>query len=228
MWKSVVGKQFEANVIIIDLLGFGKSPAPAWARYDAYLQARAVSFTLTKLGITRPVIVVGHSMGALVAVKLARRYPRRVDSLLLCSPPFYLPDGEAESTKLSPETLLKKLYQAVRSNPARFARLTTFATRYKLVNAGFNVTRENIATYMAALEGMILNQTAFEDTLLLDVPTYILRGNLDPFVVAKNLKYLETQNKNVTFTTVIAGHEIRGRFVPAIQKVLGTLLARSN
>ena len=224
MWKTVASKQLDANIIIIDLLGFGQSPAPAWARYDARLQARAVSFTLTRLGITKPVIVVGHSMGALVAVEFASKYPRRVESLILCSPPFYRQNVAPLRRLPTPESMLRKLYLAVQSNPLQFSKLTTFATKYKLVNEGFNVTSDNIETYIAALEGMILNQTSFDDTLRLEVPTHIIRGSLDPFVLAGNLKLLKKQNSYITITTVAAGHEIRGLFLRAISKKLNSIV----
>jgi len=224
MWKAVAGKQLNANIIIIDLLGFGRSPAPVWARYDARLQARAVSFTLTKLGIARPVIVVGHSMGALVAVEFATKYPRRVESLILCSPPFYRMGNTLSPRLPTPESMLMKLYTSVQSNPLQFAKLTAFATKYKLVNDGFNVTSENIDTYIVALEGMILNQTSFDDALRLEVPTHIIRGSLDPFVIPRNLKLLMSQNPYISTTTVAAGHEIRGLFLRAISKKLESVV----
>lgn len=229
MWGSLLTRELDANIITIDLLGFGQSPKPVWARYDANIQARAVAYTLSKLVLMRPVIIVGQSMGSLVAVEVAKMYPKRVSSLVLCSPPFYRQDHTTSRTPLpSSEAMLKRLYTAVQANPARFVRLTTFATKYKLVNAGFNVTGDNIATYIAALEGMIVNQTSFDDALQLEVPTHIIRGNLDPFVITANLKTLERENPHISVTTVAAGHEIRGRFVGSIAKKLNELLARPN
>lgn len=228
MWQSIANKkELSANIVIVDLLGFGASRAPHWAQYSAYTQARAVAHTLVLRGITRPVTVVGHSMGALVGIELATRYPKRVKNMILCSPPLYRQDATSQ-TLPGAESLLRKLYQTAHSNPTRFAKLTTFATKYKLVNAGFNVTSQNITTYMAALEGMILNQTSFDDALQLKIPTYIIRGSLDPFVITRHLKKLEQENPNISVTTVAAGHEIRGLLLKAVSQKLTTILTRSN
>jgi len=227
MWRTVASNDLRANVIIIDLLGFGESPVSSWAKYDAHTQARAVAHTLLMRGITRPVVVVGHSMGALVGVELAKKHQKRVESMILCSPPFYRQDSE-QTKIITSESLLKKLYLAIRSNPVGFAKLTSFATKYRLVNPGFNVTAENIAPYVAALEGMILNQTSFDDALKLKVPTYIIRGNLDPFVISGNLKVLKQENPNISVTTIAAGHEVRGLFLKAINRKLEDILGNKK
>jgi cis-3-alkyl-4-acyloxetan-2-one decarboxylase len=76
-------------VIVVDLLGFGDSPKPDWATYDARTQAQSLAKTLLGLGLTQRVVLVGHSMGSLVAVEFAKRYPALVKALVLCSPPLY-------------------------------------------------------------------------------------------------------------------------------------------
>jgi len=206
-------------VITIDLLGFGSSPRPEWATYNAKTQARAVLATLFKLRIIRPVVIVGHSLGSLVAVEVARRYPPLVRSLVLCSPPFY---DVSESGKMLPKSdkVLRQLYETASKRPDQFARLTTFATKYKLVNQTFNVTKDNIETFIAALRSTIINQTAYQDIRKLRRPVHIVRGRFDPFIVPKNLRALAAEHDHITLTTVSAGHEIRGRLVDAVAQVI--------
>ena len=69
--KSDVG----ARVISMDLLGFGKSPSPRWLKYDVAIQAKSVIFTLLRAGVRQPLIIVGHSMGSLIAIEITKRYP---------------------------------------------------------------------------------------------------------------------------------------------------------
>ena len=89
-WDEVIAKlPSDIKIVTVDLLGFGQSPSPSWALYDARTQARSVLATFLKLRLRGPIIIVGHSLGALVAVDIARRYPLIVKSLILCSPPFY-------------------------------------------------------------------------------------------------------------------------------------------
>ena len=65
------------------MLGFGQSPRPQWAVYDAKTQARSVIATLLKLRFSTPLTIVGHSLGALVAIEMALRYPLLVKKLFL-------------------------------------------------------------------------------------------------------------------------------------------------
>lgn len=219
-WADIVTQlPNDIRVITIDLLGFGNSPRPKWAMYNAKTQASSVLATLFKLRLTGQVTIVGHSLGALVGVEVARRYPLLVKSLILCSPPFYQVD---DSKRLLPRSdkVLRKLYESVRENPEQFLKLSAFAMRYKLINNSYNVTEENVDSYMAALEAMIINQTSFTDVQRLRTPITIIRGTLDPFVIGRNLKQITKDRSNVQLRTVVAAHEVRGLFVPAVVKAI--------
>ena len=215
-WDEVVAKlPKDVYVVSIDLLGFGSSPSPSWALYDAKTQARSVLATIFKLRVTGPIIIVGHSLGSLVAIEIAKRYPLLVKSLILCSPPLY---SSVKKTSLLPssDALLRKLYASAAKRPDDFLKLAAIAMKYDLINKSFNVTPENVDSYMSALQSMIINQTSLEDAAKLKVPTVVLKGTLDPFVVSKNLKELSKRNRNITLKTVIAGHEVKGLFVGAV------------
>jgi len=74
-----------AQVLLVDPLGFGESPKPGGAyTLDRHLHAlrqsleQQPSFTL-----------VGHSMGAMLALAYAARYPEQVKRLVLLSLPFF-------------------------------------------------------------------------------------------------------------------------------------------
>jgi len=74
------------RVITPDLLGFGRSPWPNTAySVDEHLAA------LMPVLPDEPFALVGHSMGALLALELARRHPGRVRTLVLLAPPS-IPD----------------------------------------------------------------------------------------------------------------------------------------
>lgn len=217
-WNSVIKElPKDVTVISIDLLGFGESPHPAWATYSAKTQARSVIATLLTLRLTSSVILVGHSMGSLVAVEIAKRYPLLVRSLILCSPPFYKMETEAKSLFPNGDKILLDLFKYSKDHPESFVKIAELALRYGLVNTEFAVTSETVGTYMAALEASIINQTSLNDAKRLTVPMKLIMGQLDPVVIKRNLKELVQGNKNRELTTVIAaGHEVRGRLVPAV------------
>lgn len=204
------------RLVTIDLLGFGKSPRPAWAVYDAKTQARSAIATFLKLRIKSPVIIVGHSLGALVAVEIAKRYPWLVRALILCNPPFYAIDEETRRKIPNSDRILRNLYRYSKRHPEQLVRLAAFAIKLGLVNETFSLTKDNVAFYTAALEANIINQTSLEDAKQLKKPMTIILGRFDPVVVNRNIKQLAETNKNVTLTTVTAGHEVTRRFIPAI------------
>jgi pimeloyl-ACP methyl ester carboxylesterase len=79
------------RVVAFDVRGFGKSSKFGEpARFGAKLGDDVVAL-LDHLGIERAHLI-GHSMGALIAANVALRYPKRVASAALISPPFW-PDS---------------------------------------------------------------------------------------------------------------------------------------
>lgn len=214
-WDKVIEKLPEdVSLMTIDLLGFGESPRPSWAKYNANTQAKSVVATLVRSGIRRKLIIVGHSLGALVAVEVAKRYPLAVKSLILCSPPFYKTDDL--NPLLNADEILRRIYAQVEGRAEALVKFSTLATKLKLVNAAFNVTDDNVDSYIATLQSTIINQTTLDDAKGINKPMTIIYGSLDPFVIDKNIKELADTNPQVTRAKILIGHEIIGRYVPAV------------
>ncbi len=90
-WQQVIEKiGRQHRIISLDLLGFGDSPKPACSRYDYDAQLRSIDATLDSLDVVEPFILVGHSMGALVALRYASTRKQRVCKLLLANMPIFL------------------------------------------------------------------------------------------------------------------------------------------
>lgn len=220
-WKEVVELlPADVRVVAVDLLGFGQSPRPEWAIYDAKRQATSVLATYLKLRLAGRVIIVGHSLGALVAIEIAKRYPLLVKHLILCSPPFYRSDDTPEKLPRHPDAVLRRIYKQAERYPDKFIILANFVTKYKLINKTFSVTSDNLHSYIGTLRATILNQTSLDDAMKLTIPTDLICGSLDPVVIKKNLKTLVKANPNMKLKTIIAGHEVQGLFVPAVASTI--------
>jgi pimeloyl-ACP methyl ester carboxylesterase len=85
-WQSAIEALSSAGyrVIVPDQVGFGKSSKPDLA-YDFDLLAMNTMQLLDRLNI-REVDLVGHSMGGMLAVRMARLYPDRIRKLILETP----------------------------------------------------------------------------------------------------------------------------------------------
>lgn len=85
-WRyNIDGLARDFRVVAVDLLGFGHSQRLADADYSLTGHARRLALLLERLGIDQAVIV-GHSLGGLVALHFAERYPQRVRGLVLVAP----------------------------------------------------------------------------------------------------------------------------------------------
>lgn len=66
--------------------------------YSVHMESEAIKFTLDSLHIKQPVVLVGHSYGALIALDFALNHPGKLRSLVLIEPPlFQLAEAKKES-----------------------------------------------------------------------------------------------------------------------------------
>lgn len=218
-WDEVYKKlPRDVRVIGIDLLGFGASPKPGRAEYNVRLQARSVMKTLLKLRLLQRPVVIGHSLGALVAIELNRRYPYIPKRLVLCSPPLY--EAPQSLGRSSRDETLRALYRHIRRHPEAIERIAPLAVRLGLASKSLHVTAETLPAYVASLELSIENQTALQDIRTAKIPVDIIYGLFDPLVVGGHLQNLMTERQNITLHRISAAHEVRGRYVTKLISVL--------
>lgn len=215
-WDAMVDKMpRDVRIIGIDLLGFGESPRPGWAVYDAKTQARSVGVTLLGLRLMQQPIIVGHSLGALVAVELAKRYPVVPSRLVLCSPPFYRPPSEAKKFT-SYDDMLRSIYTVAKKYPDQLARFSPLAVNLGLANKTLNLSQDNVPSYLATLESSIMNQTSLQDVKKLKLPIDIFYGAFDPVVIKKHIINLAKAKDNISVTRLNVGHEVIGGYGKSI------------
>ena len=86
------------HVITLDLLGFGRAEKPKHSRYDYDEHIKHLDKLISRLKLNSPFVLVGHSMGALLAIRYALLYPGKVRSLVLLHPPLYKDADEVKNT----------------------------------------------------------------------------------------------------------------------------------
>ncbi len=83
--------RFGINCLAVDLPGHGKSFANAKPRIEDYADWM---INLLDNGAIKKAILVGHSMGSLIAIDCARRFPERVDKIVLIGAAAPMPVAE--------------------------------------------------------------------------------------------------------------------------------------
>jgi pimeloyl-ACP methyl ester carboxylesterase len=95
-WAQIVNKLDGYETITLDLLGFGHSPMPKDSDYTYGEHIEAIVKSLKNLDLKQPIILVGHSMGALIALRLAANKKLNIKKLVLVGLPIFKDFAEAQ------------------------------------------------------------------------------------------------------------------------------------
>jgi pimeloyl-ACP methyl ester carboxylesterase len=227
IWKEVADFiEQDVRVVAVDLLGFGESPKPMWSTYSVQTQVRMLRHTLRRNNIRGRIILAGHSMGSLVAVEYAKRFPREIDHLILCSMPLYTNEAmlaleESAKPHISRRSsAYLRLYKMLRERPAVTTRAAKFTAKYLALGENIALTDENWYAYASSLQTSIERQTTIIDAERLRVPTEVIYGTYDVLIIKKYLKELVTKNPHAHLHRVRAGHQISVDYARVIARLI--------
>jgi pimeloyl-ACP methyl ester carboxylesterase len=204
------------RLLLPDLPGFGDSPKPR-TDYTLDLYRDTVRNTVEAAGCQhRPMHIVGHSLGALIALEYACRYPDQVDRMvLMCVPRFQDPQvahdyfwkGSPNYRRLLNEhSLTENISQWRRSG-------LTMAMQY-MFSFPFSVLRDSrkftLNSLTSTLEYCLLNYRV-DDVLgrIPPRPILMLHGRLDQVAPMDNVRDLPGRHPNIRFIEIPdSGHHI--------------------
>jgi pimeloyl-ACP methyl ester carboxylesterase len=199
-WTAVINALTAGGyrVIVPDQIGFGKSSKP-FIHYSFHEFARYNKKLLDTLGISR-VIVLGHSMGGMLATRFTLMYPETVEKLLLEDPigledyRTFVPYRSAEEDY---QTELKATYESVKKY-YQSSYFTQWKPEYDyLVKIGANVNKSADFPRYAMVEAltyeMIYEQPVCYEFDLIKAPTVLFVGKEDNTIVGKALLSPEEQ-----------------------------------
>ncbi len=115
VWRDLTARLPKGHrVLVIDLLGHGRSDTPTTADYSLQAHADRTLALLDLLGV-EPACVVGHGFGAAVATAIAYRAPERVTRLQLCNPCHMAVDAQSADAPASLRRLARgaRLWKAL-------------------------------------------------------------------------------------------------------------------
>lgn len=214
VWRHVVralAKQ-PCRVVAYDLLGFGASPKPDWLGYDIDDHAASVITSLKKLHAKGPLVLVGHSMGCLVAVRVARLRPDLVKQLVLYEMPLYEGLPEKRSYRLRLDLYFKLFQQVTRLDPTFNSETARLVERLAGRVVGAELTAATWRPFVKSLEHTVMEQTAAADIKLLQMPMDVIYGSRDMLVIRGKVKQIfGSDSANITAHTIREGHVISAK-----------------
>ncbi len=169
------------QIVNVDLRGHGdSSPTSSIDGYRAGEYAADVAALIEVLGVA-PALIVGHSLGGVVAAAVAVLYPAAVHSLLLEDPPFF--EGDDVRRAASPvASFFPALIAAVRALQAIDAPLAeyeglaaTHASPEEVPERARSLRRWDPATMQAAVDGMVWQ--GFDPLAAIGCPVMVLRAD---------------------------------------------------
>ena len=209
------------RVIALDILGFGESPAPAGAHYTIDEHADALDATIRSLRLQAPFVLVGHSLGALIASRYTAENPQAVAKLVLVSPPVYLdPKSFGAARDRTTMGVYLRVYEYMRANKQFTIRTAKGLDRLSPIRNVLQVSEDNWEAFTLSLQNAIESQTTVSDIAAVRVPIDVVYGAQDQFIAAGTMRIIE-QMRHVTMHRVeVNDHLVRARLARAVAKVV--------
>ena len=176
------------HLVAPDLLGFGHSPKPKAATYSIDEHVAAVVATLEAIDLPKPWTLVGHSMGSLVALRLANTHPDWLRKLVLISFPAY--DNVQQARRqiirsgLAPRFMLeggraRRTTRSLHHVSEVGRRLSVLFHPLTSLQVPRHGTRHTRRSYRLALEQIIYHPTDRSHLEGLKLPVTIINGERD-------------------------------------------------
>jgi pimeloyl-ACP methyl ester carboxylesterase len=192
------------QIILVDLLGFGKSPKPFLCSYSIEIQINKLHELISFLKI-ESFKIVGHSMGAIIALKYSLAFPEGIQEALLLNMPIF-------NNKVEAKAQLKKtfsgLYGILLFTPLGILGWPIFKKILKKPGKNKNVNNFIMASsknsYTSRLKSLKLIENSGTLCMLekIDIPTKLFEGLYDKFFSTKII----IANKKVTLFVLSTGH----------------------
>ena len=202
-WERTIDVLADAGyrVIAVDQVGFCKSSKPEGYQYALAGLAHNTRGLLASLGIERSV-VVGHSMGGMLATRYALMYPDAVEHLALIGP-IGLEDWKAEGVPYQPveqvyAAELRTTYDSIRDYQTAVYYAGEWRPefeRWVQMQAGMYAGpgREVVAWHQALTFDMLMWQPVVYELPRLDVPTTLFIGVHDRTALGRGAAAPEVQ-----------------------------------
>lgn len=189
--KELSNKGF--RVLAVDQVGFGKSSKPKNYQFSFHALAQNTKNLLEELQISN-VVLIGHSMGGMLAVRFSLMFPETTNRMILINP-----IGLEDWKKTVPYRTVDQLYEnELQQTPEKireYQKTTYFAGEWKPeyeklieVASGWTLHRDySIVAWNAALTtDMVFTQPVIYEFKNVKSPTLLVIGTRDRTAIGKD------------------------------------------
>lgn len=195
-WEDTIRALSSAGyrVIAPDQIGFCKSTKPGRYQYGLHTLAANTHELLAKLGVEKPVLI-GHSMGGMLAMRYAVQYPGELSQLVLVNP-LGLEDWRAKGV---PNATVDALYaterKTTRQSIKAYQQSTYYAGEWRpaydrwvdmLASMYAGPGGDTVAWHQALTADMVFNQPVIHEIGRIAVPTVLMIGEKDNTAIGKD------------------------------------------
>lgn len=195
-WEGVIAPLAKAGyrVVAPDQIGFCRSTKPATYQMSFHQLAANTHALLRSIGVTRP-ILIGHSMGGMLATRYALSFPADTAALVLINP-IGLEDWSAKGV---PPSTIDELMEGERKTTAAsikaYQQKTYYDGRWRLefdrwvemlASMYQGTGSESVALSQARASDMIFSQPVVHELPRLAVSTLLLIGEKDTTAIGRN------------------------------------------
>ena len=195
-WEGTIRPLRDAGyrLIVPDQVGFCKSTKPQAYQFSLHQLALNTRALLDSIGIEKP-IVMGHSMGGMLAMRYVISFPGETSGLVLVNP-IGLEDWKAKGVPFSPiDQLYEREQQTSFDTVKQYQQSTYYAGDWKpeydrwvnmLVGMYRGAGGTVVAWDQALTSDMIFTQPVVYELELISVPTLLMIGLNDTTAIGKD------------------------------------------
>lgn len=183
-WKTIDSLLHKGFAILApDQIGFGNSSMPAKYQYTFHQLAFNTKKLIDTLGIARP-IIIGHSLGGMLAIRYALMYPNECSRLIL-EDPIGLEDWKLSIPYSSIDESYKSELSKDSSSLKKYMLENYFHGEWKqnynalLADCSVNLGRQDYAWSMALTTDMMFTQPVLYEFQNIKVPVVLIIGDKD-------------------------------------------------
>ncbi len=195
-WEGVIAPLVAAGyrVVAPDQVGFCKSSKPQGYQFSLYQLAANTKGLLDRLGVSKP-IVMGHSMGGMLAMRYALSFPDDLSGLVLVNP-IGLEDWRAAG--IPPRTVdqwyageLRTNFDSIKAYQQKTYYAGTWSPDYDrwvamLAGMYLGEGKASVAWDQALSSDMVFTQPVVHELGFIHAPTLLLIGEKDTTAIGKD------------------------------------------